>query len=135
VDAIGSITPNWSLTANYAYNDAEVTEDTNPENVGAEQPNAPTHTAAVWSRYDLPALGLGVGGGAIFVGERETFGTVTLPSYTVFDAAVYYQWRRFNLSLNVKNLFDRRHFLGGYGATALWPGQPRTFTLELTTEF
>jgi iron complex outermembrane receptor protein len=135
VDAIGSITPNWSLTANYAYNNAEVTEDSNPDNVGQEQPNAPNHTAALWTRYDIPDLGLGIGGGAIFVGERETFGAVTLPSYTVFDAAIYYQWRRYSVQLNAKNLFDRRHFLGGYGATALWPGQPRTLNLRVSVDF
>jgi iron complex outermembrane receptor protein len=135
LDAIGSLTPNWSLTANYAYNDAEVTEDTNEELEGQTQPNAPHHTAALWSRYEFPDLGLGVGGGAIFVGDRDTFGTVELPSYTVFDAAVYYQWRRYNLQLNVKNLFDERHFLGGYNARALWPGQPRTFSLEVSVDF
>jgi iron complex outermembrane receptor protein len=135
VDVIGSLSPNWSLTANYAYNDTEVTEDTDPENVGQTPPNAPSHTAALWSRYDIPDLGLGIGGGAIFVGDRNTFGTVTLPSYTVFDAALYYQWRRYNVQLNAKNLFDRRHFVGGYGATTLWPGQPRTFTLEVSVDF
>jgi iron complex outermembrane receptor protein len=140
LDAIGSITPNWSLTANYAFNDAEITEDTNDELEGQTQPNAPRHTAALWSRYEFPDLGLGLGGGAIFVGERETlqggrFRAVTLPSYTVFDAAVYYQWRRYNVQLNVKNLFDERHFLGGYDAGALWPGQPRTFSLNVSVDF
>lgn len=135
VDALGSITPNWSVTANYSYNDAEVTEDSNEDNVGKAQPNAPNHTAALWSRYEFSDLGLGLGGGTIFVGDRETFGDLTIPSYTIFDAAVYYQWRRYNVQLNVKNLFDKRHFTGGYSSTALWPGTPRTFSLSVSVDF
>jgi len=135
IDAIGSVTPNWSLTANYSYNDTKVTEDTNEELEGQPKPNAPRHTAGLWSRYEFPNIGFGVGGGTIFVAERETFGEVTLPSYTIFDAALYYQWRRVNLRLNVKNLFNRRHFMGGYSQTALWPGTPRTLSLSVSVDF
>lgn len=134
-DVVGSITPVWSVTANYARNDTKITEDPRMEQLGSRFPNAPKNAAAFWSRYDIPSANIGVALGASFVDERETFDDTILPSYTVFDGALFYTWRNYGFTLNVKNLFDRRHFTGGYNSYTLWPGTPRAVQLTARAAF
>ncbi|MFB6274011.1 MAG: TonB-dependent siderophore receptor, partial [Salinibacter sp.] len=134
VDVIGSLQPNWSLVANYSYNLTEISEHTDPKQQGLSLPNAPENSLGLWTRYDILPIDLGVAGGLSFVGDRRTPDQTTLPSYTVVDAAVYYQWRNVDLALNVNNVFDERHFIGGISQVALFPGTPRSFSLEATIE-
>jgi iron complex outermembrane receptor protein len=77
---------------------------------------------------------LGIGAGFSFVGERRVPDNTELPSYTLVDAALYYQWGNVELSLNVKNVFDQRHFIGGINQVALFPGTPRSFSLGASVE-
>lgn len=135
IDVVGSIRRNWSVTANYANNDTKITEDPRPAQVGTRFPNAPKNAAAVWTRYDITNVGLGLAGGLSFVDKRLTFDDTVLPSYTTFDGAVYYDLGRYKLSLNVKNLFDKRFFTGGYNNYQLWPGSPRSAQLTVRTTF
>ena len=135
IDVVGSVTPQWSVTANYANNETVISEDPRPDRVGGRFPNAPKNAAAFWSRYDIPTLDLGFALGASYVDERETFDDTILPSYTVFDGALYYDWRNYGLTLNVRNLADKRHFTGGYNAYTIWPGTPRAMELTLRARF
>lgn len=134
LDVIGSLQPNWSVVANYSYNATEISEHTDPEQQGLSLPNAPENSLGLWTRYDILPIDLGLAGGLSFVDERRTPDETTLPSYTVVDAAVYYQWRNAELALNVNNVFDERHFIGGINQVALFPGQPRSFSLKATIE-
>jgi iron complex outermembrane receptor protein len=134
LDVIGSLQPNWSLVANYSYNLTEIAEHTDPDQQGLTLPNAPEHSVGLWTRYDILPIDLGVAGGISYVGERRTPDETTLPSYAVVDAALYYQWRTVELALNVNNVFDERHFIGGVSRVALFPGQPRSFSLRATIE-
>ena len=131
VDIVGSIASNWSVTANYANNETVITEDPRPAQVGTRFPNAPKHSAGFWTRYDVKALNLGIAGGATYVDERETFDTTILPSYTIFDAALFYDWRNYKLALNIKNLTDERYYSGGYNNYQIWVGAPRNVQLTL----
>lgn len=133
-DVIGSIMRNWSLVANYSYNFTEISEHSDPEQQGLSLPNAPEHAAALWTRYDILPINLGIGAGFSFVGERRVPDNTELPSYTLVDAALYYQWGNVELSLNVKNVFDQRHFIGGINQVALFPGTPRSFSLGASVE-
>lgn len=135
LDLVGSIMPRWSVTANYANNLTKVTEDPREDRVGSRFPNAPRNSAAFWSRYDLESPGLGFALGASYVGERDTFDATVLPSYTVFDGAVSYDLRNYTFTLNVQNLFDKRHYTGGYNAYTIWPGTPRAVQLTVRAGF
>lgn len=135
MDLIGAPMPNWSTVANYSYNEIEVTRHQNEDNIGNTFPNAPKHSASIWSRFDIPGTSLGVGAGANYVGDRETFtDLLILPAYTVFDAALYYEWRLLDFQLNVRNLTDKRYFSGGYNDFTLWPGAPRWITFRVGVE-
>jgi iron complex outermembrane recepter protein len=134
VDIAGRVTRNLQVISNYAFNQTAVTDDSDPANVGQTLPNAPRHSAGLWGRYDFAGLNLGLAAGLSFVDRRETFDrSVRLPSYVVADAALYYRWRRAHFALNLDNLFDRRHFVGGYDTRAIFPGAPRR--VKLTTAY
>lgn len=135
LDVVGSITPQWSVTANYANNHTKISKDPRENQVGRRFPNAPKDAAAIWSRYDFPSIHVGVALGGSYVDKRETFDDTILPEYIVFDGALYYDWRNYGISLNVKNLTDKRHFTGGYNAYTIWPGTPRAFQLTVRARY
>ncbi|MDN5216137.1 TonB-dependent receptor [Fulvivirgaceae bacterium BMA12] len=148
LDLIGRITPNLSITANYAYNQAEITESDDENEIGRIKENAPEHQGGFWAKYTIDngvLDGVGFALGANFVTERNTFDTfrevngevlgLTLPSYTIFDAAVYYQVNKFRFSVNMNNLFDKTHWVGGYSFVRLFPGAPRNFLLNVAYTF
>ncbi|MDN5205349.1 TonB-dependent receptor [Fulvivirgaceae bacterium BMA10] len=148
LDVIGNIASNFSITANYAYNKAEITKSDDENEIGRIKENAPEHQGGFWAKYtiDKGVLdGVGIAFGTNFVTERNTFDTfrevngsplgLTLPSYMVFDAALYYKVNKFNISANFNNLFDKTHWVGGYSYTRLFPGAPRSFLLNVAYTF
>lgn len=135
LEASGQVSDRLTLIANYAYNDAEVTEDTNPALVGTPKENAPKHTGTLWGRYDLGS-GFGFGAGVTHVSERKTFvDELELPAYTLFSAGVYYTAGDLQLALLGRNLTDREHWTGGYNFGRVFPGDPRTFRLSARYRF
>ncbi|WP_339925224.1 TonB-dependent receptor [uncultured Cyclobacterium sp.] len=134
IDIAGNITPNWSLTASYAFNDAVITQNDDENLIGRQKPNAPRNMGNVWTKYLIKEgkfKGLGFGFGANFVTER--FGSLgatdnppIFPGYELFDAAIYYKMNRFQIQMNVNNLFDKTHWVGGYDYLRAFPGSPRS---------
>lgn len=101
-----------SVIAAYAYTHAEVTRDTNPDNVGKRRGNVPYHTASVWVEHDFGAalLGLSGGLGVRYVGSSlGLFVDGTVRAYTVADAMLAYDRGPWRLALNVSNLTDKRY--------------------------
>ena len=134
-DIVGSITPTWSITANYASNDTKTTKDSRPANVGARFPNAPRDQAAIWTRFEVPRTHFALAGGATHVGRRGTFDATVLPKYTTYDGAAYYDLGRYKLQVNVKNITNERYFAGGYMAYQLFSGTPRSVQTSIRATF
>lgn len=132
----GNVSDNLMLVANYAYNDAEISEDPDPTLEGKPKEGAPKHAATLWSRYDFNPQ-FGIGAGVEYVGERHTFeDTLQLPSYTLVNASVFYEpTDRLELALQGKNLTDKTHWTGGYYYERLYPGNPRTVSLSVKYQF
>ena len=143
IDIIGQIAPNWSITASYAFNDAVITVSDDETEIGRQKPNAPRHTGNLWTKYviDRGALqGLGIGLGTNFVSER--FGSIVradepplFPGYELVDAALYYRVNKFQLQLNVNNVFDQTHWVGGYDYIRAFPGAPRSVMTTVSYTF
>ena len=139
----GSILPNWSIVAGYAFNDAEITDADDPEVIGRQKPNAPRNTANLWTKYiiDYGKLeGLGLGFGYNYVSER--FGSIVsatepdiFPSYSLFDAALYYKLNKVQFQINVNNLFNKTHWVGGYDVIRAFPGSPRAVMTTVSYTF
>ncbi|MDO6820201.1 TonB-dependent receptor [Zobellia sp. 1_MG-2023] len=147
MDVSGYIASNFQLTASYGFADAEIVEDAIEEFIGEPIGGAPKHNANIWGRYDFTnqtLKGIGIGLGAQYMDERYTWYNPTydtdrllLPSYTVFDAAVYYKPNNTGMQLTLKfnNLFDETYWLGGLNPSRLGPGAPRNVLLNATYKF
>jgi len=61
-----------------------------------------------------------------------------IPSYSVMDASIKYQWRRYTLSTGINNLLDERYFTRratSYPGPGIIPAQARSFYLTVGMEF
>jgi iron complex outermembrane receptor protein len=140
IDFIGRVMPNWSILVNYAYNNAIISKSSNEAEIGNPKPNAPKHQGNFWTKYvvdrgKLEGLGFGLGGN--FVTERvPSLNTAQrLPEYALLNAALYYNFNKFLISLNVNNLGNKTHWVGGYDYIRLFPGAPRNWLVTVAYTF
>lgn len=150
-DVAADLTPNWVLTANYAYNDTKVTGTvpgqaiTNA--VGDRFVNAPKHKLGFWTRYQVEALRTAFAFGGEHVSARRGFGGEYLPGqplvpaerikpYTIFDGSISTDLGFVEAMLRVENIFDKTYAASGFGLrNGAFPGDPRTVFLELRKRF
>ncbi|AKD05018.1 hypothetical protein PKOR_20485 [Pontibacter korlensis] len=149
LELTGNLMPNFSLNANYAYNHTEVLNaDVSAEN-GMVAANAPEHSAGLWAKYifNIPALrGVGVAVGGNYVSQRRMEVQVNQvntgepiwdywPSYTVANAALFYNINKFKFSFNLNNVLDEQYFVGGYDYFRASPGAPRNYMTTIGYTF
>ena len=136
---VGDLTTNWTMTANYAFNDTKVQEGDAIRNTfsgGSKFVNAPEHQVGMWTRYDFEAIASSIAFGMDYVSEQFSFQGQRVKPYTVFDASWTTSWRRFALRLNVTNLFDKEYAVSGFlERTGHFPGAPREFVAQLQYSF
>ncbi|HEY0974162.1 MAG TPA: TonB-dependent siderophore receptor [Solimonas sp.] len=146
LEAIGRLMRDWQIVASYSWLDAEVTED-NRLPVGDRRQGVPRHSASLFNRVDLTALGLerwSVTAGVAYAGDREsglpndpagdlTAADVRLPSYTRYDAGLIYRGAAFEARLNGRNLTDERIY-DGYNST-FQARAPRSMELSVAVTF
>ena len=139
LDVVGSVTPDLQVTANYALNEAKVTESDDPSEVGRINENAPRHQGGAWAKYTVRGgalAGVSFGAGVRFVSERNTLEQgLQLPAYTVFDASASYSVNQFVVTAYFDNLFDETYWVGGYNYGRIYPGAPRTFRIKVGYTF
>jgi iron complex outermembrane receptor protein len=140
-ETTGLITDDLTVQGGLSVMDSEITDTLDASTRGNEFYNVPNFQAGVRVRYDTSSWlvkGLSVGGGVVYVGDREgdAANTFELPSYTRFDAGLYYQWRNWNFKLTCENVFDKTYYLATQGvADIVQPGAPRLFTLGAEVKF
>ncbi|WP_159802418.1 TonB-dependent receptor [Flavobacterium sp. MK4S-17] len=142
--------PGLNIIAGYAYNDSKL-EKASADVEGLRPTTAgPKNLANFWVSYRFPAEtidGLGVGFGGNYGSESPIYnsnvldagGNATgnvekfvLPSYTVFNASLFYDKPKYRIALKVNNLTDELYF-NGY--TTINVQAPRTFMGSLTYKF
>jgi iron complex outermembrane receptor protein len=143
VNLTGNILPNWSLVAGYAFNDAKITQADDEAVIGRQKPNAPKNTANIWSKYIFEngsLKGLGIGFGYNYVSDR--FGSIVssdqpdvFPAYGIVDAALYYKLDKVQFQINVNNVFNDTHWVGGYDVLRAFPGSPRNIMTTVSYTF
>lgn len=144
LDVSGRITSNWSIVASYAYTDAEITASDDETEIGRQKPNAPTHAGNLWTKYVISRgslSGLGLGAGINFVSER--LGSLfpanaqppIFPGYELANLAGYYQVNKFRFQINLNNVFDQTHWVGGYDYIRAFPGSPRAVLTTVSYTF
>jgi len=150
IDSHMQVRPNWEVIATYAYTDTEVVNDTRLQ-MGSAFQGVPKTTFSLWSKYavasgPLQGLSFSIGGSYYssqlgktvlapqFVGPGE-IRSFELPSYTLVNAAVDYEWDRFRLQLNINNLLDEEYFPGSNNEYRVLPGNPRRVRLSLAWRY
>jgi catecholate siderophore receptor len=133
----GMITPRWTVTGGYAYQDAFITSATAAAVPGKQVAQVPHDNFSVWNKYQfLPRLSVGLG----LIIRTDTFAaidnTVVLPGYTRADAAVLYTFNEnWRLQANIENLFNTKYFLNADNNTNISPGSPIGARIGLTARF
>lgn len=145
VDAIGAISSDVKLLANYTH--------INPKNVSDNlatlalvqttaipvKGNLPTgvakDSARVWLTWQPTSEfwhGLGAGLGATYKGDSyaDSLNLLEVPSYTVYDAAIFLRQKKWDLTVNFKNITDKTYYSVPTFIGAL-PGDPRSVMATL----
>jgi catecholate siderophore receptor len=137
IGATGNVTASWEVAAGYALQDAEITSRTAQAVPGAKVPVVPRHTLTLWNRYQLhPRWGVGLG----VLYQDDLFAsidnTVTLPSFTRFDAGVFFTLsQHLRAQVNLENLFDEEYFITSHSNNNISPGSPRAVRASMTAGF
>ncbi|MEM0943171.1 MAG: TonB-dependent receptor, partial [Pseudomonadota bacterium] len=145
LDLIWQPTDEVKVLANYAYTDAEVTDNIT---VGADLINAegnalqrvPEHSGRVALRYDFldgPLQGLGLGGGVTVLSEQagDLGNTFFTEGYATFDLQASYQFRNIEAAFSIENLTDNDAFVPNFffqGNAAPLTGRAFRGTLKIT---
>jgi iron complex outermembrane receptor protein len=146
LDVTGRISSNFTLTANYAYNQVDILDDEQGVNALELENNNPKHSGGFWGKYTITKglfnnLGIGVGGnyisetGIVDSTPNRLNDRITFEAYFLARAALYYKADNFNVSFNLNNVFDERYFIGGLNAGRVFPGAPRTFLINVGYKF
>ncbi len=141
----GDLLPDWSLSATYAYLDAEVVKSNTfstgsvsgiSQSLQGKTPvNVPENSGIVWTSYNITPE-WEVGGGVFMSGSRftDSANEVALPGYARLDATVAYHHKHFDIQANAFNLLDKVYYESGQTNTAL-PGTPLSGQLTLRVKY
>ncbi len=133
------------LIASYAYQNSEIIKTNYAAQLGNRFQLTPVHQAALWVDYTFRTgafEGFGLGGGVRHIASRfgDLDNLIELPSITLFNAAVSYDFGKKNPSLegltlrvNATNLFDKRYVASCASLTSAncYYGQGRTVFASL----
>lgn len=140
LEAVGEIARGMSLSASYSFIDAEVTVS-NTGNQGNKPTVVPLQNSSVWFKHDLQSAqwaGWSYGAGVRYVGRSfaDAANTLTVPSFMLFDAALYYRIENWRLALHAKNLTDERYISSCFSTgAACYPGEYRTVSVSANLAF
>ncbi|MBD9468115.1 TonB-dependent siderophore receptor [Pseudoxanthomonas sp. PXM01] len=103
-----------SVYGAYAYIDSEVTKSNDLATLGKQIALQPKHSASAGGDYTITSgalSGLGFGAGVRYTGKHygDAPNLWETPSYTLFDAAVHYDFSNWRFQLNVQNVGDKEY--------------------------
>ncbi len=140
-----SLDNNLDLILAYAYTDAEVTQSNQAGVEGKQVPQVPKHMVSAWADYRFDESmgvlnGFGIGAGIRYVGSTygDATNTFKVPSATVYDAAIRYDFGAINpqlaglqATLNANNLTDKEYIASCSSGTACYFANRRFVTAGL----
>jgi iron complex outermembrane receptor protein len=129
-EAKTSFTKGFNLLAALSYLEPEIIKSNDPAELGKLLPQVPQFQAALWADYTFQTgaiAGFGLGAGVRHIGASwsDTINTpeLRIPSYTLVDAALYYDFgyrfpelRGLKFDIVATNLFDKEYvaICGGF---------------------
>lgn len=122
-----------NLTAALSFQDPEVSESQNPDQIGKLPYTVPKNQQSLFLSYDMPLPGniegnLVVGGGVRRIGKTagDTLNTFYVSSYTLVDAFLRYDIGNYRLQVNAFNLGDKKYVAGCNSTSQCYYGQGRS---------
>ena len=139
LQAVGEIVKGWQVNAGLAILDPTIRKDDDATMVGKTVTFLPKSTASLYTSYAFGG-GAFVGGGVRYVDSVKTDidrATRDLPSYVLADASAGYDFDRFRVQINLKNIFDKHYFVNNYQTLFYGNvvGEPRSATVSLRANF
>jgi iron complex outermembrane recepter protein len=146
VSATAVVSKNFQMLGSYAYTTGKTSASSEPSQIGLPLQGLARHRANTLARYtitDGSLKGLGFGLGVNYAAGRRvwTASSLTtrvfpsLPDATVWDAMLFYSiGKQWDLSLNIRNVFDRDYYATGNEAGWL-RGTPRAFVFSARHRF
>ncbi len=134
IELIGNPVAGLSIVAGYAYNDNRIVKSSNPAIEGNKATASPENVVNFWTTYTFQNTlkGFGLGFGANYA-DKNFFtadNTFYMPSYTVYNATVFYDQTKWRLGLKLNNLTDKKYWdIGGNSQT------PRNVMASLSFKF
>jgi catecholate siderophore receptor len=107
----GLLAHGWKVFAGYAFIDAKIIDGVGVGTQGMVPANTPRNSATLWSTYEfMPHWDLG--GGSVYMSRRYAANTdvVQVGGYARWDGTLDYHQSKYDVRLNVFNLFDRKYF-------------------------
>ncbi|MDR3511591.1 MAG: TonB-dependent siderophore receptor [Caulobacteraceae bacterium] len=134
IGVAGRLTSRWQVFGGYTHLDARIIDAIASNTLGKIPANTPGDTATIWTTYAVTRQ-WEVGGGAVYMSKRYLNNTdlVSVPSYVRWDATIAYHQPRYDIRLNLFNLFDAHYYdslIQSDGGRAV-PGSGRTAMISL----
>jgi catecholate siderophore receptor len=107
----GLLARGWKVFAGYAFLDARIVDGIGVGTQGKVPANTPRNSATLWTTFEcLPHWD--IGGGAVYASRRYANNTdaTQVGGYARWDSVLGYHQPRYDVRLNVFNVFDRRYF-------------------------
>lgn len=136
VEGEWQVTDWWQLNAGYAYLDGKVTRS-NDGIVGKRIGDLPEHSFTARTNVTIPGTPITLRGGINHITNRALVdgSDVRLPAYTLADIGVGVDLKPLRIDATLSNLFDERYFTASGNGFAVYPGEPRTFSVRLSVGF
>lgn len=137
LNATGQITPNWTAIGSFTRTKYEFLTFSP---YGNTVQRVPRDQYSVYTSYRQPldtdlTVGLGTGAFGRSSSAVTTTNSFRMPAAVQVDANVFVTWRRFDLNLGIRNVFDRLNY-GVTSTTSYLPiGESRTWRATLTYRY
>jgi len=124
----------WNIVAGYGYNDNRIVKASDVTIEGNKATSSPENVVNFWTSYTFQnkLKGLGLGFGANYVDDNyfTADNTFYMPSYTTYNASVYYDHSSWRLGLKFNNITNEKYW-DFWGTSQA----PTTILANLTIKF
>lgn len=131
-----NVTESFRVIGALTAYDIDITEDENPALEDNTPFLVPEFLASAWADYTFRGNGwydgIVIGGGVRHYGSSwaDNENTLKVPSATLADARIGYDWGGWGVDLNVTNLFDKEYVVGCQTTITCSYGEGRSFKLR-----
>lgn len=139
----GEIAPGWEMISGYAYMDGKITESTERTSAGTPfQGNTaaltPRHSLNLWIKHRFGhGYYVAAGGRAESARYASADNLTVLPGYGVIHLGAGYEEQKYDVSVTLKNLLNRKYYVAGHSGANDYnmPGEPRSLLVSARYRF